>query len=825
MSLQGGEATHAFAYDTLGRLTFATDDDIGDRHLRYTDGGFLREHENAAGQTIEIFYDGAGRPVGRIGSDGTSFSFHYDADEGGGSAGRVAGRLAWVEEPNGKVSFTYDEHGRTESMTRSIKDPNKNGPKATRTATETLAYSPSGLVLSVAHDDDFTALMAYDPAGRPVGVSRGSNILWQVIDQDAAGRVLEEQFGNGVQQITDRDLLGQPSRIQIIDGARTLHDVGILRNAYGAATTVTDSDGAGLDHSATYSYDGAARLTAATVGGSGGYSFGYQYDGLQNMIERTAAGPSSLGALLGTYRYAESGAGPRQLSSVLKPDSSVHAFVYDAAGRLIDDGGTTLSYNGLDQLVSVLPAGASDAVEYTYGFDGLRTLTTHPDGTVERWFAESLREIGKERHHYIRAGDRTVARVTMFDTSGGGGGGGSIAIPPLSWRVAGLALILVFVGVLAALGRRRPGRPAHALAAAAILLAATSSCGLFGFGEKSVWVHQETLYFHHGVAPGPVMMTRDDGTVFSERRYEPFGQPIDNFEELVGGGTQTGPIDFLAEPLNSLNKPTDPTTGFSYHGARWMASQTARWLTPDPIVKAPDPKFMSEPWGLHPYQYVEQNPVLYWDPDGRDKRRKARVPNRREEPQAWEAWKGLKSGTLEGRIRAHEYAFFTEKAAFGGQLREWGVRGLRVDPNFESRGIVGQLGNASLKDFKEGKLTLGLAAFESRVILQATLFHEALHIKVGRQDIADGINPLHGSIHPINHALIYGAEIRYLQEHGAKRSVIARFKQRQRMYLGQIKDPVARKLARRGEYAEAKKRVVTEQPSARLDPRDDPFKE
>ncbi len=80
----------------------------------------------------------------------------------------------------------------------------------------------------------------------------------------------------------------------------------------------------------------------------------------------------------------------------------------------------------------------------------------------------------------------------------------------------------------------------------------------------------------------------------------------------------TGPIDYTREQYNALNKPSDPDTNWSYHGARWMAPQTARWLTPDPPVKAPDPKFMTQPWALHPYQYVKQNPVIYWDPDGRD---------------------------------------------------------------------------------------------------------------------------------------------------------------------------------------------------------------
>jgi RHS repeat-associated protein len=614
MSLQSGAVTHAFAYDTLGRLIFATDPDIGDRHLRYNDANFLVEHENAEGEIVELDYDGAGRLVGQSG-DGGSFTFHYDETQAETTAGRVLGRLAWVSEPTGVVELAYDAYGRRESLSRSINS---------LSATETLAYSPSGLVLTSAHDANFTAEMSYDDGGRLVAISDGTANLWQVLDQDAAGRILLEQFGNGVEQTTDRDELGQPDRVQIIDQtgatARSLYDVVLQRNAYGAITTVADNDGAGLDHSATFTYDGAARLTASTLAGgsgSGGYSFGYTYDGLQNMIERSASGPSALGALVGTYRYAESGAGPRQLTSVLKPDASVHSFSYDLAGRQLTDGGTTMTYNGLDQLVAVQPP-TGNPVTYAYGYDGLRVLTIHPDGTVERWFAESLRQLGDERHHYVRAGSRTLARVTMEDTSPGGG---NLAPPPPSsstWhRAVPTAIALALLALLAAMLRRRNR---WSLAPAAAALIAFGSCGLFGSGQKSSWVHQQTLYFHHGVAPGPVMMTRDDATVFSERRYEPFGQPIDELAEdpLPGTGTQTGPIDFLAEPLNSLNKPTDPTTGFSYHGARWMASTTARWLTPDPPVKAPDPKFMAEPWGLHPYQYVEQNPVLYWDPDGRD---------------------------------------------------------------------------------------------------------------------------------------------------------------------------------------------------------------
>ncbi len=116
----------------------------------------------------------------------------------------------------------------------------------------------------------------------------------------------------------------------------------------------------------------------------------------------------------------------------------------------------------------------------------------------------------------------------------------------------------------------------------------------------------------------PVFQTREDATILEERRYEPFGTPIDAFRETAAGATEAAAVDFRLDPHNILNKKTDPDTAWSYHGARWLAPDTARWLCPDPPVKAPDPKFLADPWALHPYQYVKQNPILFWDPDGRD---------------------------------------------------------------------------------------------------------------------------------------------------------------------------------------------------------------
>ena len=126
----------------------------------------------------------------------------------------------------------------------------------------------------------------------------------------------------------------------------------------------------------------------------------------------------------------------------------------------------------------------------------------------------------------------------------------------------------------------------------------------------------ETTYFHGGLAMGPVLFTDASGKVQAQRRYEPFGAGIDQ----SGASGTTGPVDFSDLDYNSLNKPTDPSTNFSYHGARWLGLDTARWTTPDPPVKGPGKEFAATPWTLHPYQYVSQSPTLYWDPDGRRQR-------------------------------------------------------------------------------------------------------------------------------------------------------------------------------------------------------------
>jgi RHS repeat-associated protein len=136
--------------------------------------------------------------------------------------------------------------------------------------------------------------------------------------------------------------------------------------------------------------------------------------------------------------------------------------------------------------------------------------------------------------------------------------------------------------------------------------------------------NQIVTFMHAGFSAGPAVFTDSTGHVIEERRYEPFGVPVDAWIQNASGFT-IGPPDFVARDLNWLNKRTEVSTGWSDHGARWMAPESGRWLSPDALVMGPQPRFMLEPWGLNPYQYGQQNPTAYWDPDGNDPERIHRI--------------------------------------------------------------------------------------------------------------------------------------------------------------------------------------------------------
>jgi hypothetical protein len=330
--------THAFQYDTLGRLRRAEDPDIGVRELFYDEDKheLLSRHVNGAGQNVYFDYDDVGRLTRRgespIFAPTTDYRYVYDDPSSAlGSNCRVEGQLAEVLEPEGNVRFCYDSHGRQTARSHRIRPMNGTTPLAPeRLGTERKELSPSGLELRTETDDGFVLLRRYDGAGRMTAVEQAgaAGLLWIAEEIDAAGRIVRERFGNGVVQHYAHDALGMPSDIRVASpggGADLFHVIVEERTPYGAPMVVTDQihPGAatGLDQTQSFTYDQGGRLVEATVGrfsatSDDQFAFSYRYDALQNMVFRQVCGPKDIGILRGAYQYGGGGYGPRQLTSV-----------------------------------------------------------------------------------------------------------------------------------------------------------------------------------------------------------------------------------------------------------------------------------------------------------------------------------------------------------------------------------------------------------------------------------------------------------------------------------------------------------------------------
>jgi RHS repeat-associated protein len=382
---------------------------------------------------------------------------------------------------------------------------------------------------------------------------------------------------------------------------------------------------------------------------NGGSLFGYGINRYGEVVgDGTVDGP---GTPTAAFIFTDS-LGIRKLNDLIDPASGWN--LTNALG--IDDNGDVIGTGYLNGRFAAFilrlplrpPSGGAPtvAVAHTYGYDGLRTSTTNGPGTsgasVQFWFTQDYTQHDGAREHYVRIGNRIVAKVTYNPPGGGMSGTGMAMVAGTGlgtvgrWRkkptdlgdlIAKVVLALMLAGgagvtVAGFVGKKR--RPAWVAATAGpVALFFVASCEMLGLDSRksaaTLWQRVETVYFHGGVGPGPVLTTNSDGSLREERRYEPFGQPID--ADVRGS---LGSVDFRREERNGLGMTTDPATGWSYHGLRWMQPQTARWISPDAVSVS---NGLQKPWDLNPYQYSFQRPTQLWDPSGLDQEELGLAPD------------------------------------------------------------------------------------------------------------------------------------------------------------------------------------------------------
>ena len=178
--------------------------------------------------------------------------------------------------------------------------------------------------------------------------------------------------------------------------------------------------------------------------------------------------------------------------------------------------------------------------------------------------------------------------------------------------------------------------------------AAGWSAGYVYFGGASLAKYGNgTTYFMHGDHLGSThLMTTMAAGVYDNYDYLPFG-------EQIAGGTGT--------THKFTGKERDAESGDDYFGARYYASSTGRFMSPDWSAKEEPVPYakLENPQSLNLYSYVGNNPLGNVDPDGH----------------ACTAWYGNSGWTGSSGFcdRAAEYRMFDANPAINSRTRFFGA--------------------------------------------------------------------------------------------------------------------------------------------------------
>jgi RHS repeat-associated protein len=112
------------------------------------------------------------------------------------------------------------------------------------------------------------------------------------------------------------------------------------------------------------------------------------------------------------------------------------------------------------------------------------------------------------------------------------------------------------------------------------------------------------------------LVTDASGSVKARHDYLPFGEEI---ETGIGGRSSvTGYTAVDSTRQRFTSKERDQESGLDYFGARYYSSAQGRFTGVDPISIKRDR--LRDPQRLNLYVYVRNNPLAFYDPDGRDLR-------------------------------------------------------------------------------------------------------------------------------------------------------------------------------------------------------------
>ena len=309
ITVNQGSQTRSFVYDSLKRLSSATNPESGAISYQYDANGNLTQKTDARSIVSTYVYDALNRATSRSYSDSTPpVTYGYDAVGVTNSKGRLTSVSSSVS------SYTYSSY---DAIGRVLGESQIIG---SQTYSMTYSYDLAGHLLSETYPSGRTVTNAYDSVGRTASVNGNlgdgiSRTYSTGIVYDAASHMAKEQFGTAtpIYNKLFYNVRGQLSEIRestsYTGPTDTTWDRGAIINNYslqagcvGASCNATDNNGnlmrqdvyipGGAVFSQFYGYDPLNRLQSVREDGPPGpanWQQAFTYDQYGNRKINTAA--------------------------------------------------------------------------------------------------------------------------------------------------------------------------------------------------------------------------------------------------------------------------------------------------------------------------------------------------------------------------------------------------------------------------------------------------------------------------------------------------------------------------------------------------------
>jgi RHS repeat-associated protein len=408
-SVSQGVQTRTFVYDSVKRLTSATNPESGAVTYGYDANGNLTTRIDARSITTTLAYDALNRVTSKSYNDSPQtpiVSYFYDSQSLPSGApsfdrGYSAGRLVAVTYGSGSSAGTYRGYDQLGRVVRQYQRTDSVNYLVEATYFANSAVQSETYPAVPGASDRRVISYTNDAAGRLSSLSSSATSYAPAASVSAIGYVSHnalrtETYGNGLIHTIDYNNRLQATQIKL---GTSGNPTSVISLGYSYGTTNNNGNvlthtysGGGLSYTQTFGYDALNRLTTASESGSA-WSQTNGYDRYGN-------------------RWVDIGGGNQSLY-FNTANNRITGASYDAAGNLLNDGSHTYSYDAENKIAKV-----DNVSAYVYDGEGQR---------VRKLVGENLRFV------YGLGGEL----IAEFDASTGNlrkeyihGGGSLITIEP-----------------------------------------------------------------------------------------------------------------------------------------------------------------------------------------------------------------------------------------------------------------------------------------------------------------------------------------------------------------------------------------------------------